>query len=154
MLALVIHFLVLSWLQQTSSLQTKKTSHFLGQSILMAVTLADGERWEKFAAFIDHGEKDIYDEGHRTGRFRFCNDVPSLGKTSAKHLEATGASAVLCFYICLQTAQQNVQYLNGEGFYKARNVGSGKGPRTYKVWRCETCGGFILWSAQIGRAHV
>jgi hypothetical protein len=126
---------------------TKKTSHFLGQSILMAVTLADGERWDKFAAIIDHGEKDIYDEGHRTGRFRFCNDVPSLGKTSAKHLEATGASAVLCFYICLQTAQQNVQYLNGEGFYKARNVGSGKGPRTYKVWRCETCGGFILWSA-------
>jgi len=126
---------------------TKKTSHFLGQSILMAVTCADGERWETFAAIIDHGEKDIYDEGHRTGRFRFCNDVPSLGKTSAKHLEATGASAVLCFYICLQTAQQNVQYLNGEGFYKARNVGSGKGPRTYKVWRCETCGGFILWSA-------
>ena len=70
MLALVIHFLVLSWLQQTSSLQTKKTSHFLGQSILMAVTLADGERWEKFEAFIDNGEKDIYDEGHRTGRFR------------------------------------------------------------------------------------
>lgn len=27
-----------------------------------------------------------------------------LGKTSAKHLEATGATAVLFFYICLQAA--------------------------------------------------
>ena len=128
--------------------QSKKTSHFIGPSILMAVTLADGERWEKFEAIIDNGERDLYNEGHRTGKFSFCNDMPSLGKTSAKHLEATGATAVLFFYICLQTVQQNVNYLNGVGFgfYKAPNVGSGKGPRRLKCWRCETCSGFITWS--------
>jgi hypothetical protein len=126
--------------------QSKKTSHFLGPSILMAVTLADGERWREFEEFIDNGERDVYNEGHRTGKFSFCNDMPSLGKTSAKHLEATGATAVLFFYICLQTVQQNVNYLNGVGFSKARGVGIGKGPRTWKCWRCETCNGFILWN--------
>jgi len=126
---------------------TKKTSHFLGPAILMAVTLADSERWQKFEALIDNGEKEIYDEGHSTGRFIFSNDLPSLGKTSAKHLEATGATAVLCFYICLQTVQQNVNYLNAVGFTNVRGAGIGNSTsRRMKCWRCERCSGFILWT--------
>ena len=113
----------------------------------MAVTLADSERWQKFEALIDNGEKEIYDEGHSTGRFIFSNDLPSLGKTSAKHLEATGATAVLCFYICLQTVHQNVNYLNAVGFTKVRGVGIGNSTsRVMKCWRCERCSGFILWT--------
>jgi hypothetical protein len=55
------------------------------------VTLADdGERWETFEEFINNGERYVSKEGHRSDRFTFFNDVPSFGKTSAKHLEATG----------------------------------------------------------------
>ena len=123
----------------------KRTSHFLGQAILIVVTIPNGERWETYQEFIDNGEKLIYKEGHRSNLFNFCNTESELGRTSAKHLEGTGTTVFLLFYICLQSVEQNTQYRNGEGFTPGVLTG-GKGKnKVLKVWRCEVCQGFVLW---------
>ncbi len=130
---------------------SKKTSHFLGQHISMAVAIPDGELWAKFRDIVDNGERSILVEGHGSGLFSFCNSESRLGALhghSAKHFAADVMSATLFFYICLQSKYQNEQYIERNGFSATRGGGLGSMNKAhrFKVWRCGDCGGFIVWS--------
>ena len=63
--------------QMTKKGADKKTSHFLGQAILIVVAIPNGERWETYEEFIDNGERYLYEEGRAAAALAAAAPVPT-----------------------------------------------------------------------------